>query len=289
MPRSPAPYAAAERLERLEPLDRVAEPLAGIIRRRIPNGRVRDLLSGTWLGHPLHPVMMLWPLGTWTSAVMLDWLGGRGAQHAADRLIALGLAGVPPTAASGASDWSDTWGGRRRVGLVHASSNATSTMLFAASLVARRRGSRRAGKRLALAGFGAAGVGGYLGGHLSYARGIGVDETAFDALPHDWTRALDAADLADDVPRRVDLDGVGVVLVRHDGRVHALAARCCHRGGPLHEGQVEDGCIACPWHGSTFRLEDGSVVRGPAAYPQPALDVRQQDGAVEVRARQPVG
>ena len=60
----------------------------------------------------------------------------------------------------------------------------------------------------------------------------------------------------------------------------SLANRCCPRGGPLDRGEVADGCVTCPWHGSTFRLEDGSVVRGPAAYPQPAYDVRVLDGGI---------
>jgi nitrite reductase/ring-hydroxylating ferredoxin subunit len=76
---------------------------------------------------------------------------------------------------------------------------------------------------------------------------------------------------------------VPVLLTRQDGRVYALADRCSHRGGPLHQGEVADGCVTCPWHGSVFRLEDGSVVRGPAAYPQPALDVRVEAGGILVR------
>jgi nitrite reductase/ring-hydroxylating ferredoxin subunit/uncharacterized membrane protein len=287
MSRSPIPHALTERLEHLEPLDPPAQGLQAAVHRALPDGAVKDALSGTWLGHALHPLLMLVPLGSWTSAVMLDWLGGKGSEPAADRLLALGLAGALPTVASGASDWSDTWGGARRVGFVHAASNATGAALFAASLAARRAGARGRGKALALAGMGAATLGGYLGGHLSYARGIGVDQTTFDPLPGDWTPVGSSDGLLEGRPRRVEADDVGIVLVRSDGAVHALDDRCCHRGGPLHEGTVANGCITCPWHGSTFRLDDGSVVRGPAAYPQPALEVREQDGSIEVRARPP--
>jgi nitrite reductase/ring-hydroxylating ferredoxin subunit len=65
--------------------------------------------------------------------------------------------------------------------------------------------------------------------------------------------------------------------------VHALDGRCVHRGGPLPDGELVDGCIQCPLHGSRFRLEDGSVERGPAAYPQPVFEVRERDGRIEVR------
>jgi nitrite reductase/ring-hydroxylating ferredoxin subunit len=68
------------------------------------------------------------------------------------------------------------------------------------------------------------------------------------------------------------------------GEVRALADRCAHRGGVLHEGELVDGCVECPLHGSRFRLDDGSVERGPSAYPQPAYEVRVQDGRIAVRA-----
>ncbi len=39
------------------------------------------------------------------------------------------------------------------------------------------------------------------------------------------------------------------------GRIHVLASRCPHRGGPLHLGRIDDGRLRCPWHGSAFRLD----------------------------------
>jgi nitrite reductase/ring-hydroxylating ferredoxin subunit len=173
------------------------------------------------------------------------------------------------------------------VGLVHALSNGTGAALFAASLSARRRGARARGKLLALAGLGTLGVGGYLGGHLAYGEGVGVDETVFESYPEEWTPAAPDTGLADESMRAVEVGEVTVLLARTGGRVYALSDRCCHRSGPLHDGTLHDGCVTCPLHGSTFRLEDGSVVRGPAAYPQPALETRVRDGQIEVRAAPP--
>jgi nitrite reductase/ring-hydroxylating ferredoxin subunit len=67
-----------------------------------------------------------------------------------------------------------------------------------------------------------------------------------------------------------------------EGRLVALANRCSHAGWPIDEGEIADGCIMCPHHGSMFRLRDGTVVRGPAASPQPRYGVRERDGRVEV-------
>jgi nitrite reductase/ring-hydroxylating ferredoxin subunit len=77
---------------------------------------------------------------------------------------------------------------------------------------------------------------------------------------------------------------VPVVVVAQQGEIHALAARCSHMGGPLDEGELEDGCIRCPWHASVFRWRDGSVVQGPATAPQPRFESRVVDGRVQVRA-----
>jgi nitrite reductase/ring-hydroxylating ferredoxin subunit len=172
----------------------------------------------------------------------------------------------------------------RRIGLVHAIANGTAAALYGASLVARRRGAHTAGVLLGLAGAGAVGAGGWLGGDLAYARGVGVDETAFDEGPEDWTPALDASMLLDGRPAAALVGDVEIVLVRRNGTIHALADRCSHRGGALHEGELEGDCIECPLHGTRFHLADGSVARGPSAYPQPVYEAREREGRIEVRA-----
>jgi nitrite reductase/ring-hydroxylating ferredoxin subunit/uncharacterized membrane protein len=278
----------AERIAELESLDSVAEPIASKVRELLPGGAVKDALSGTWLGHALHPIMQLAPLGTWMSAVILDLVGGEDAEGASDLLIGTGLLAAAPTFVSGWSDYADTTMAServRRIGIVHAAANGTGALLFAGSLKARRGGSRGKGKLLALAGMGAISAGGWLGGHLSYAEGVGVDVTVFEDYPGDWTPVVAESELTEGEPRQVEVDGVPIMVVRDGGEIRALADRCSHRGGPLSNGEVSGGCVTCPWHGSVFRLTDGSVERGPAAYPQPALDTRVTNGQVEVRAR----
>jgi nitrite reductase/ring-hydroxylating ferredoxin subunit len=124
---------------------------------------------------------------------------------------------------------------------------------------------------------------GYLGGHLSYSQGVGVDTTVFEHGPRDWTAVADEPDVPESEPIAVEVDGMTLLLVRRHGRLLALADRCTHRGGPLHEGDLEGDCITCPWHRSVFRLEDGHIVRGPATQPQPAYEVRAREGRIEVR------
>jgi nitrite reductase/ring-hydroxylating ferredoxin subunit/uncharacterized membrane protein len=276
-------FETTERLKELRGLDPVGEALATAVSRLIPHGPVKDAASGTWLGHALHPVLTDLPIGTWTSATLLDLVGGDDTADAAELLIGLGLLAAVPTVATGLSDWSDTYGGERRMGLTHGAANGVVAFLFGASLWARRRGRRGLGVALALAGTGGTLVSAYIGGHLSLALGIGVDQTAFEDEVSEWTAAGPEAEVTEE-PRLVTVAGVRLVMARTEAGIHALAARCSHLGGPLHEGSVRDGCVVCPWHGSEFRLADGSIARGPARAPQPAYDVRVEDGVVHVRA-----
>src|SRR5579862_283864 len=152
--KSDLPVGIAERLERLEQLDAVAEPAQGAVRAVVPGeSEFKDLLSGTWLGHPLHPPLTDVVVGAWTSALILDLVGGEGGEQAADRLVAAGVIAAVPTAAAGLSDWAELGGGSRRVGFVHALGNTTALLLHVLSWKARRRGRRTRGVALSVLGF----------------------------------------------------------------------------------------------------------------------------------------
>ncbi len=280
-------YRLVERLEHITALDRPAAAVSGVAAKVIRTGGLKDLLSGTWLGHSLHPVLTDVPIGLWTSASLLDVFGGASARRPARQLVGLGVVAAVPTAAAGVSDWLDTMGGEARVGIVHAMANTGALALHTASFLARHRDRHRLGVVLGLAGAAAVTAGGYLGGHLSLARGVGVDNTAFEQGPTDWVSldGLEGADVPDGTLASARAGDVELVLAGEGAKVLALSDRCTHRGGPLHQGSRDDGCVTCPWHGSRFRLVDGSVERGPATAPQPAYDTRPTDGGLEARRR----
>ncbi len=279
--------AISDSIEQLSVLDEPGKAVAKSVRNAIPGGPVKDLISGTPLGHAVHPFLTDVVIGTWTSALLLDATGGDDA--AARRLILAGVAAYPVTALTGVSDWADTEpasAGVRRMGLVHATVNATALALQVASLAARRRGARGRGIALSAVSFGALTFGGWLGGHLIHARGVSVDQTVFDPGPEDWTPVgTSGEDLAEQAPRTVQVGDTPVLLVRSGGRVHALHDRCSHRGCSLAGGDVEADAIVCNCHGSRFALEDGRVLRGPATTPQPAYEVRDGTGGLEIRLR----
>jgi nitrite reductase/ring-hydroxylating ferredoxin subunit/uncharacterized membrane protein len=275
---------AMKRLERAEALDEPAEKLVKLVGPATRPRLVKNALSGTWLGHRFHPLLVPLPIGFWTGALLFDLIATRRARWAADTLVGAGIVAAVPTAAAGLSDWADAEPDGRRVGLVHASCNTLALLCYSSSLVARLLGWRKAGVGLGLAGATAISAGGFLGGHLSYVQAVGVEKKRFAGGPSSWTPVLDAADLAEGAPRVVRADDTEVLLVRDGGGLHALWASCTHECGPLAEGRFADGNVTCPWHGSTFRLADGKVVRGPAAASQPVYETRVVDGKIEVRA-----
>ncbi|UWF78699.1 Rieske 2Fe-2S domain-containing protein [Microbacterium neungamense] len=266
-------------------LDPVVEKVSGWVTALTRSTPVKNALSGSWLGHQLHPVLTDLPIGAWSSAVAIDLTCGEAGAPVARRLVGLGLLASAPTALSGAADWSDTYGRDKRVGFVHAASNETVSGLQAVSWLLRRRGHRGAGAALSLLALGVTLGSAYLGGHLSLARGIGVNHTAFQPRVTDWTDVAADADIAEGEMIRVEADGVPVLLARQDGSLNAISAVCSHAGGPLEEGSLDaDGCVTCPWLGSRFFLEDGSVQRGPASVPQPRWKLRVEGGRVRVRS-----
>ena len=132
---------------------------------------LKRALSGAWLGHPLHPALTDLPIGFWTSAWVLDIVGGKGSRDASRLLVGLGVLSAVPTAASGISDWTDLADdGKRRLGVVHASANSLAFVSYVASWTARRRGEHGRGVAWGMAGATFATVAGYLGGRLAYRR-----------------------------------------------------------------------------------------------------------------------
>jgi nitrite reductase/ring-hydroxylating ferredoxin subunit/uncharacterized membrane protein len=289
-PTAPSPlYAVTRGIESLEALDGPGKTVGKRVRSVFGPGVLKDVLSGTWLGHAVHPLLTDVVIGSFTSATILDVAGGRDTDKAARRLIGVGLAATAPTAMTGVHDWADTEPASdavRRTGLVHAAANVTAATLYGLSWHARRRGARGRGVLFSLAGAGALAAGGYLGAHITYQQGVGVDTTTFDPGPADWTPAFDGSQLPEGEPRGAIAGDTPIVLVRKHGRVRALHDRCSHRACSLAgTGTVGSGWIECGCHGSRFSLDDGTVVRGPATAAQPAFEVREEGDRISVRLR----
>lgn len=251
--------------------------------------KIKNFLHGTWLGHPLHPIITDVPVGAWTASAVLDgleFLGKDKYKSGSDAAIAIGLVGAVGSAVTGLTDWSGTTKKKQKIGLMHGMLNLGATALYTTSYVLRRKKKER-GTAIALAmlGYGITSLAAYLGGHLVYAEQVGVDHTAISAeYPQDFVAVLPEADLADNSMKAAKAGEIAVLLAKKNGEIFALANTCSHLGGPLCDGELKDDCsVVCPWHHSTFSLKDGSVISGPATEPQPKFDVRVNAGQIEVK------
>ncbi len=288
----PLRHAIGEIVENQTWLDKLAAPFQSWLLNLYgqpgqPNRKIKDMLNGTWLGHSLHPVLTDVPLGAWSSTMLLDlaWLNNEdvGIGRGSDLALALGIFGATGAAVTGVTDWSDLDGTDRRVGFLHGLLNGTILLMNVGSLVLRLTGKRRAGVALSTTGYLASLFSAYLGGELAYAKGISVNHVAWEGGSDDFVAVMNVEDLAEGQLTRVDVAGMPAVMLKQGNSIYAIGATCTHLAGPLDEGTCQDGVVTCPWHGSRFRLSDGSVVNGPAVYAEPTFAVRVRDGKIELR------
>lgn len=275
-------------------LDGVADPLQEAVHGAFPGdvGRAfKNALHGTWLGHPLHPVLTDIPIGAWTVAALLDVIEAVSDRQeigeAADAAIAVGIAGALGAAVTGLTDWSDTYDKGRRLGLAHGLLNIAATGLYVTSLL-MRRGNRSRGTAVGLSmlGYAVASSSAWLGGHLVFGEQIGVDHTATaDAgKPEEFVAVMEVTALRDETPTRVMAGQIPVCMVKRGAELFAITDTCPHLGGPLSEGKLVGDAIQCPWHQSELALEDGHVVNGPTTFPARSFETRVRDGKIEIRA-----
>ena len=298
--------AVIGRIEAAEVLDRPGYLLGKAFSRTTqvvgrPGKNVGNVLHGCPYGHPMHPLLVALPIGTWTLTLSLDLLAAvgllrdRGSRQAATIALRAGSAGALAAIATGLADWQHLNGRDKRAGLVHGSVNTTALALNLLSGRLRARGRQGAGVGVSVAAYALMSVGGYLGGHLVYRRRAAVDHADRNPAPRDFTPVAAFAELGEKKPHRVAVwdevarQEIGIVLLRQGDQVYAMGAKCSHAGGPLDEGWVLDGALVCPWHGSRYNLENGQPTSGPSTCPQPRYEVRLRDGTVEIRREQEPG
>lgn len=228
-----------ERIESNPKLDALATRLDGLA-AKVSQGRTGEVLRGEPLGHPLHPALTDLPIGFFTSANVLDLIGGRSGRTAARRLIALGLLSVPATAAAGLADYSGMTDPKtRRVAAVHAVGNSVAALLYLSSWRARGRSRYIRGKLLALAGAGVATGAGYLGGRLAFGEnggGGGDDGSADDPTNPHLIGRIEAAEVLTVPVDRIDVmvaDGILLPVPDSNGELlfdRAMVDAVRHQG-----------------------------------------------------------
>lgn len=258
-----------------------------------PGRALKDLMHGVWpLGHPLHPALTDVPVGAWTVAVIADYAAVAWRlvpPVVGDVALLIGIAGALAAAATGYTDFHETYGQERRVGLLHGLLMTAVILLMAVSLIIRFAdpAARPGAIALSTVGFAIALFGAYLGGDLTFGFGTMVNRHAFSTPVDEWTTVGPSSDFPEGEMKLVDASGTAVMIARREGVVYAIDNTCAHAGGPLNEGSLDANIVTCPWHGSRFCIIDGSVRGGPATFAQPAYLVREIEGKVRVKPAAP--
>ncbi|MFY9531640.1 MAG: Rieske 2Fe-2S domain-containing protein [Candidatus Acidiferrales bacterium] len=272
---------------------RAAAPLDAWLNSCFQTTALRPLklfLNGTWLGHPLHPLLTDVPIGAWTVTILLDLIAlifdVPGLGLAAGIATGLGVLAALATIAAGLMDWMDVDPPEKAVGLIHGILNTSATFLFAFSFLMRWESHWRpmlSSFLVALAGYVVVSGGAYLGGAMVYHMGVMINRNAYRKGPDDFLPVLGVADLLEGQPHRVEVSGQPILLLRSGERIYAIGAVCSHYGAPLEEGKIQGNTIQCPWHFSRFALADGSVCEGPACAAVPSYEVRVIKDQVEIK------
>jgi nitrite reductase/ring-hydroxylating ferredoxin subunit/uncharacterized membrane protein len=285
---SAPPQPFTERLS--DALQHGVQVLVGAQRK--PPRRFKSLLNGTWFGHPLHPAITDVPIASWLLAAVFDviWLISPAsfawAARAAEVAVIVGLLGALGSAITGLTDWSDTYGSERTIGLYHGLLNVAATLLYLVSFILRLQPA--SGESIAAAVVGFVGlvcvlIAAYLGGEMVFTKGTGVNHTAWETGGEDFEAVMPYESVEENRLYRVTASGVPVVLLRQGTHLYAISATCPHAGGPLDEGSLTGDVVECPWHGSRFCMRDGRVLTGPATVNAPRYEVRVREGQVEIK------
>jgi nitrite reductase/ring-hydroxylating ferredoxin subunit/uncharacterized membrane protein len=273
---------------------------------------MRTLLEGKPLHHPLHTLLVHFPIGLFFFSFVLDVASllcrdTPGLAAGAFYSMALGLAGALVAAIPGFADY---FGIRhdhpaRRTASWHMRLNLGAVVLYAVDLYLRRDSlampsAPAIALALSFAGVVLLSISGYLGGKMVYDDGISVGrhrrrtrtpEKTYRASTADATASegeltffavTDADRLQEGDTLRADVDGTVIAIAKVDGQLYAFQEFCTHRYGPLSEGALRGIEIECPWHRSCFDIRSGKVTQGPAKIDLKTYPVKVVNGKVSV-------
>ena len=274
---------------------------------------LKDFLEGKPLRHPLHPMLVHFPIGLFLLSLLLDLASlafPSVPNLVRDSFYAM-LLGVITTliaAVPGVVDYTDIRSDHpaKRTATTHLTLNLIVVALYGINLGVRS--SSLVDPKisfgpliLSLVGVGLLSVSGYLGGRLVYDAGISVGRHKRRTPTPESTLHLFMANLASNensdvifvpIPEadrlgeretlRVEIDGQVITIAKIDQDFYAFQEFCTHRYGPLSEGGFQDFKVQCPWHNSCFDVRTGKVTQGPAKVDLKTFKIEMRDGKVAV-------
>ncbi|GAA4313813.1 DUF2231 domain-containing protein [Compostibacter hankyongensis] len=233
-------------------------------------------------GHPLHPILVGFPIAFFTGTLVFDVLGWIADPSLYDTALYLEIAGLfcgLLAAVPGMIDLTQTVPPRssaKKRGISHGLLNGTALVFFAAALFYRLQSE---GIVIAvLLGLEIIGMiflfcAAWMGGTLVYRNQIGIDpryaeagkwKELYPVVSNGQLEIPGAGALKVNQMRLVHAGGKRIVIARTEQGFAAFDDHCSHKGGSLAGGAMICGTVQCPWHGSQFDVNTGEVRAGPA-------------------------
>jgi uncharacterized membrane protein/nitrite reductase/ring-hydroxylating ferredoxin subunit len=288
-------------------------------RRRQPatgigEAELKDLLEGKPLRHPIHPMLVHFPIGFLVLSFLLDLVSlgfpeVPNLTRCSFYAMLLGVVTALLAAVPGFVDYSDIRRDHpgKATATRHMALNLIVVAIYGINLWVR---SSALGVPkisllpllLSVIGIGLLSISGYLGGRLIYDEGIAVGRhkrhtpappdtlqlpTAHGASDEEATfvPVPDAEQLDNGETLRVEIDKQVMTIARVDNQLYAFQEFCTHRFGPLSEGSFDGFNVKCPWHNSCFDVRTGKVTNGPAKVDLKTFKIETRDGKVGVLLR----
>ena len=275
---------------------------------------LKDFLEGKPLRHPVHPMLVHFPIGLFILSLLLDLASlafPSVPNLVRDSFYAMlvGIITALFAAVPGFVDYTDIRSDHpaKRTATAHMILNLLVVALYGINLGVRS--SMLADSKiplppliLSLVGVALLSASGYLGGRLVYDDGIGVgrhkrrtptpeDTLHFSTVHFAQNEKSDvvfipvpeAERLQEKETLRAEIDGQVIAIAKIDNHFYGFQEFCTHRSGPLSEGSFEGFNVQCPWHNSCFDVRTGKVTNGPAKVDLKTFKMEMRDGKICVR------
>ncbi|MFN6946049.1 MAG: DUF2231 domain-containing protein [Cytophagaceae bacterium] len=255
--------------------------------------------------HPIHPMLVVFPLGLLIGALIFDVLAilseNNSFWQTGKHLTAAGVIGGFMAAIPGIIDYKHTVppkSSAKSRALKHGIVNTLALVLFILSYIIRvelietalEDSSVYGVLGLEIAGAGLLTIGGWMGGTLAYRNQIGVDhryanagkwnETHIEPKPGEILAIASTNEIETDQMKLVHLGEKRIVVAKTEEGYVAFDDRCTHKGASMAGGSMMCGTVQCPWHGSQFDVNNGKVKAGPAKEPIKTYKIEVRNGNI---------
>lgn len=248
--------------------------------------------------HPLHPILVSLPIAFFIGAFVFDLLSFITGNHSFWQTgyysAIAGIIGAVLAAVPGAVDYFFTVppkSSAKKRATQHALINVVNLVLFIVIVFYRRNEDASTTVVVVAEAVGVIllSIAGWMGGTLVHRNQIGIDHRYAEAgkwkeeyleADHQRIQVADAKELKLNAMKLVHINKQRIVIGRTEKGYVAFSDHCTHRGGSLADGALICGTVQCPWHGSQFDVETGSVKAGPAKKEITTYRLEEKEGKI---------